>query len=154
MKDIQNFVTSFDAAWQWLAVMAVGAIPYFESYFGAAIGVVVGVNPAVAITAAIIGNVVSMVIFVVMGEKVYGLHMKKSGKVSSRDTKFKKLFDKFGIAGVSLLGQTLLPSQITSAALVGSGAPKEKVIFWQIISIIIWGVLFGVLASIGVSLIN
>lgn len=66
----------------------------------------------------------------------------------------RRAFDKYGVAGVSLLGQTILPSQVTSAALVSFGAPRNTVISWQIISIILWGVAFGVLATLGVDLLG
>ena len=33
------------------------------------------------------------------------------------------------------------------------GSTKEKVIFWQIISIILWGTAFGLLAHLGVDLV-
>ena len=52
---------------------------------------------------------------------------------------------------VSLLGQTVLPSQITSAAMVGFGASQRQVIVWQIVSIVMWGVVFGALAAVGVT---
>ena len=45
----------------------------------------------------------------------------------------------------------MLPSQITSAAMVGFGAAKNAVIGWQIVSIILWGALFGTLAHLGLS---
>ncbi len=61
------------------------------------------------------------------------------------------MFDRFGVPGVSLLGQTVLPSQITSMAMVSFGANRNTVAVWQIISIILWGVLFGVLATLGVN---
>jgi len=50
-----------------------------------------------------------------------------------------------------LFGQTLLPSQLTSMGMIALGAPKGKVLFWQTISIIIWGVGFGLLAYAGVN---
>ena len=53
---------------------------------------------------------------------------------------------------MSLVGPTILPSQFTSAAMVSFGANRNAVIFWQIISIVLWGVVFGVLATLGVSL--
>ncbi|GAA1830470.1 hypothetical protein [Agromyces salentinus] len=71
---------------------------------------------------------------------------------SPRREKLRRAFDKYGVAGVSIVGQTMLPSQITSAAMVSFGANRNTVIFWQIISIILWGVVFGVLATLGVSL--
>ena len=64
----------------------------------------------------------------------------------------KRMFDKFGVPGVSLLGQTFLPSQITSSAMVGFGANRNVVAFWQVVAIILWGVLFGVLAMLGIEL--
>ena len=38
--------------------------------------------------------------------------------------------------------------------MVSFGAPKNQVILWQVISIIIWGVIFGVLASLGISVLR
>ena len=56
--------------------------------------------------------------------------------------------------GVSLLGQTVLPSQITSMAMVSFGASRNAVAIWQVVSIIAWGVLFGGLALAGVRLLS
>ena len=61
--------------------------------------------------------------------------------------------DQYGVAGVSLLGQAILPSQITSMLMVTAGASKQKVILWQSISIVLWGIAFGALASAGLRLI-
>ena len=73
---------------------------------------------------------------------------------TARRAKLRQRFDKYGVAGVSLLGQTLLPSQITAAAMVSFGASRNSVIFWQVISIIMWGVTFGVLTLLGVTFLR
>ncbi|WP_431030716.1 hypothetical protein [Plantibacter sp. RU18] len=153
---LSDFTSSFAPAWQWLAVMIVGAIPFVESYGGSALGVIAGVQPVIAIAAAIVGNIISMLV-VVLGAhtaraKIVG--EKASAELSPRRMRLRARFDKYGVAGVSLLGQTLLPSQITSAAMVSFGAPKNTVIVWQIISIILWGIAFGVLATLGVYLVK
>lgn len=152
-ESLQQFVINTDEIWQWLALILLGAIPYVESYTAAVIGVVAGVALPIAILASIVGNVVSMLAFVTFGTR---LHRPQdvSKPLFKRREKFKAAFDKYGIAGVSLLGQTLLPSQITSMAMVGLGADKGKVIFWQIISIILWGVAFGLLAYFGINIIQ
>ena len=153
---LQSFTSTLPAVLQWVGVMLAAAIPFVESYFGSVIGVLAGVNPVVAIVAAIVGNIISMLVCVLAA---HGLRSKAvSGTVrnepSPRRQKLRTQFDKYGVAGVSLLGQTILPSQITSAAMVSFGASKNVVILWQIISIIVWGVAFGVLATLGVSLIG
>lgn len=153
---LQEFTANFPPVLQWLGVMIASAIPFVESYFGSVIGVLAGVNPVVAIVAAVIGNVVSMVIFVL---SAHGVRSKvvagnEAKEETPRRQRLRKSFDKYGVAGVSLLGQTILPSQITSAAMVSFGASKNRVILWQVISIILWGVAFGVFATLGVSLIR
>jgi len=151
---LQDFTSSLPPLLQWVGVMLAAAIPFVESYFGSVIGVLAGINPVVAIIAAIIGNVISMLAF------VFSAHGVRSKVVAGKEPKeqkprrerLRKAFDKYGVAGVSLLGQTILPSQITSAAMVSFGASRNAVILWQTISIILWGVAFGVLATFGVSL--
>lgn len=153
---LQDFTASLPTVLQWVGVILAAAIPFIESYFGSVIGILAGINPVIAIAAAIAGNVISMLLFVL---SAHGVRSKVvSGKApkepSARRQKLRAQFDKYGVAGVSLLGQTILPSQITSAAMVSFGASKDVVILWQIVSIILWGVAFGVFASLGVSLIG
>ncbi|UNK47833.1 hypothetical protein [Arthrobacter sulfonylureivorans] len=153
---LQDFTSSLPPVLQWLGVMVAAALPFIESYFGSVIGVLAGINPVVAIAAAIAGNVISMLIFVL------GAHRVRSKVVSGREViepsarrqKLRSRFDKYGVAGVSLLGQTILPSQITSAAMVSFGASRNVVIAWQTVSIILWGVAFGVFASLGFAMIG
>lgn len=151
MDSIREFVTTADPLWQWLAVAAAGAIPYVESYLGAAIGVVAGVPPVVAVIAAIAGNLVTMLLAVTLADRLRRRRADdpQAPTPSPRRVRLKQRFDRFGVPGVSLLGQTLLPSQITSMAMVGFGADTRTVVFWQVISIIAWGVVFGTLAAVG-----
>lgn len=154
IESLQQFVETTDPIWQWLAIIAVSAIPFVESYFGSVLGVVAGVSVYIAIPAAIIGNWLSMFGLVMLGHKMHGEKASREAELSPKKQKFKKAFDKYGVAGVSLFGQTILPSQLTAMMMVTLGANKGAVLFWQTISIIIWGVAFGVLAVVGVDLFN
>ena len=165
---LQDFTTSLPSFLQWFGVMLVAAIPFVDSYFGAVIGVLIGLPTALAIGVAVIGNVISMLIFVmtahgVRGRVVAGKAAGAGGAAvgapsatepveSPRREKVRRMFDKYGVAGVSLVGPSILPSQFTSAAMVSFGANRNTVILWRIISIVLWGVVFGVLATLGVSL--
>jgi hypothetical protein len=154
IEALQAFTESVSPFWQWAAVILISAIPFVESYGGALIGVLAGVPPVVAIVAAIVGNWISMVLVVLLFKKIRERRGSDEKPLSPRKQKFKDRFDRFGVAGVSLLGQTVLPSQITSGAMVGWGASRGAVVFWQTISIIIWGVAFGVLGMLGVNLLE
>lgn len=151
---LQDFTASLPPWLQWAGVVLAGAIPFVESYFGSVLGVVAGLAPPVAVTAAVLGNVASMLALVLIADAVRGRTAREPRERSSKRQRLRRSFDKYGVAGVSLLGQTMLPSQITSAALVSFGAPRNAVIFWQIVSILLWGIAFGTLAALGVDLLG
>ena len=50
--------------------------------------------------------------------------------------------------GVCLLGPFVVASQLTGPALVALGAARGKVYLWMGISIIVWGVVFGIFGSL------
>src|SRR5690606_36727761 len=118
--------------------------------------VVIGVPVLAAVVTDVVGSVLSLLLFVNSAHAVRDKvgQGKESQKKERKFGKLRRAFDKYGISGVSLLGQTILPSQVTSAALVSFGAHKQKVILWQIISIILRGTIFGVLAAQGISLMS
>lgn len=158
MDSLFTFAESFPAALQWFAVMLVGAVPFVESYGGAALGVITGVPTAVAILAAVVGNVIAMTLTVwiagairdraVEKRKRNGTKQPAPGK---RKQRLQSMFERFGVPGVSLLGQSLLPSHVTAPTLVGFGASRASVLVWQTVGITAWGVAFGLLAAGGVS---
>lgn len=157
---LQDFVSSLPPALQWLAVLAAGTIPFVESYFGTVIGIVVGLSPPVAVIAAAAGNIASVLVLVLGADNV---RRKLAGTpddhapeatLSPRRRRIRRWFHRYGVPGVSLLGQTMLPSQITSAALVSFGAPRRAVIVWQAISIVLWGTIFATLTTLGVDLLG
>lgn len=149
IESLQHFTASLPVWLQWLGVVAAGAIPFVESYFGSAIGILAGINPAVAVAAAVFGNIVTMLAMVLAAHAVRGKVAREPKNLSPRRQRLRRAFDRYGVAGVSLVGQAILPSQVTSAAMVSFGAPKQTVIVWQVISIILWGIAFGVLAALG-----
>lgn len=145
-------VTGLPTLWQWAGVMLVSMIPFIESYGATAIGLLAGISPVIAVLAAVVGNIISMLLFVSFSatarSKVKG--NQPAAPLSKRRARLKTLFDKYGVAVVSLVGQTVLPSQITSAAMVSFGASRQAVVFWQIISITLWGI---VVALVGTGII-
>lgn len=149
VETVTQFVASLPFHWQWLGVMVAGTIPFIESYLGTTIGVLVGIHPVCAAAAAIVGNAASMLVFVLTVHKARTTVVGSQSRheLSPRKLKLKKMFDRYGVAVVSLVGQTVLPSQITSAAMVGFGASRTTVIAWQLVSIVLWGVVFALLST-------
>lgn len=156
IESLQSFTQSLPEALQWVGVMLIGAIPFVESYGGSVIGIVAGIPTPLAIAAAIAGNIVAMLALVQIAHlsrsKVTGGRAPRK-ELSPKQQRIKAMFERFGVPGVSLLGQWVLPSQITSSLMVSFGAGRNWVVLWQVISIVIWGVAFGVLAHLGISML-
>jgi len=148
---LRELTEATSAFWQWTVIFFAGAIPFVESYFAGPLGIIAGMNPVVAIVAGILGNVASMAVLVFVAGRARRLKKNADEPLGAKKQKLKKTFDKYGVPGVSLLGQTVLPSQITSMAMVAFGADQRAVILWQTISIILWGVAFSALALLGVN---
>lgn len=153
VQGLQDFTASLPEWLQWAGIVIAGAIPFVESYLGSVIGVLAGLPLPIAIAMAIIGNLVTMLL-VVLGAGAIRSRVARDTPESPRRRKLRERFDRYGVAGVSLLGQTILPSQITSGAMVSFGASRRAVIGWQVVSIILWGVAFGLLAHYGVTMIG
>ena len=159
MQDaLVDFTQSLPLWLQWAGVMLAAAIPFIESYFGTLIGAIAGVPLPIAVLAAVAGNVVSMLVFVFVASAARQKVLARRGADAATDApsprreKVKRMFDRFGVPGVSLLGQTVLPSQITSGMMVSFGASRNAVIFWQVVSIIIWAVIFALIGQAGIAL--
>ena len=71
-----------------------------------------------------------------------------------KNPKLRRRFEKYGVPGVCLGSQAIMPSQVTAVVLVGLGAPTRAVARWQCLSIAIWGIAYGSLAALGVGLLN
>ena len=151
IESLQEWAQSFPGWLQWLAVFLVAAIPLVESYTGTFIGVAIGLHPAVAASAAIAGNAVTVLIIIAVTSRIRAsVRSEKKVRTPSGRQRLKRLFERFGIPGVALLGH---PTQLSSAAMVGFGADRRKVIVWELVSIALWGVVIAVLAGFGAELL-
>lgn len=153
LAGLHEFTASLSPVLKWVAVMLAGALPFVESYFGSVIGVVAGVAPVSAVSEAVIGNIGSTLATVAVTST---LQERRAGapERSFRHQRLRRVLGRYGVPGVSLVGPTVLASQITAATLVALGAPIRAVLLWQVIAITAWGILYGTLATLGVGLLT
>jgi hypothetical protein len=155
IETLQAFAASFPVWLQWLAVALVSAIPFVESHFGALIGVAIGVPPIVAGISAVVGNMASVLGFMLLGNgarRVAGRHA-QTASPSARQQKLRRMFRRFGVPGVSLVGQMVIPNQFSAAAMITFGAPRRSVALWQLAGITLWAAVFTGLGVMGINLL-
>lgn len=152
---LQDFVLGLPEPVQFLGVALVGAVPFIESYGASTIGIAAGIPIPLAVIAAILGNVASVLLV------VYGIGAVRTrvaaGRTpqgdpadratSGRHGRAADMMRRVGVPGASLLGPILLPSQFTSAAMVGAGANRNVVVVWTTLAVVAWGVAIALAAA-------
>lgn len=131
-------------------------------HFGTLIGVIAGVPLPVAMLAAIAGTLVSMLAFVFAASTARRTVLARRASAdgdatpepSARRQRVKRMLDRFGVPGVSLLGPMVVPNQFTSSILVSLGANRTAVIVWTSISIVMWSTIFALLGQLGLTALS
>ena len=155
---LQSWTQGLPTALQWLGVILISAIPFVEYFFGAPIGILAGMHPVVAIVTAVIGNMLSLILVVYVAHWVRTAILHKrpqqmDPQKSAKREKVRRIFDRFGVPGVSILGPLALPSQFTAPLMVSFGASRHAVMAWMLVSVILWGVGFALLTIWGLTII-
>jgi len=160
VESLQELTDGLPAIVQWIGVVLAGAIPFVESYFASVIGILAGLNPVVAVVAAVLGNVVAVLVVILLTDRTRNRLTRPQADAdadaepSPRRQRLRRMFDRYGVPGVALVGPSVLPSHLTSAALVSFGAPARAVAGWHVVSIVLWGTAFGLAAYFGIGLLG
>lgn len=152
IESLQNFVLGLPEAIQFLGVALAAMVPLVENYGAVVIGAVAGIPIGVVVLMAIVGNLaVVALITLISGRTRDAVLARKQGPVdtavgnSPSKTRVKKLFDRYGIPGVTLLGMLVVPTHLIAATLVSFGASRSGVLVWQSIAIALYASAAGAL---------
>lgn len=149
---LQELTQALPPFLRWVGVLVAGAVPYVEAEGGAALGVVAGLDVRISIPVAIVGNALALAAVVwLAGAARAGVTRGRTKSATPKMQRVRRVFDRYGVPGASLLGPLLLPSHVTAAAMVGFGAPRTRVFVWGVAAVAAWAVVFGVLVHLGVS---
>ncbi len=153
---LQDLTQGLPPLLRWVGVLVAAAIPYVEAEGAAVLGIVAGVNPFVAIPAAVVGNAIALaaVVWLISAARTGLTRGRVAQEANPKRQRMRRVFDRYGVPGVSLLGPLLLPSHVTAAAMVGFGAPRTRVFGWGVVAVGLWAVLFGVVAHLGVQAVS
>ncbi|MGP5291271.1 hypothetical protein [Brachybacterium tyrofermentans] len=159
LAQLHTLVSGLEPWQQVLALVPAGAIPFIESYLGSFLGSSLGIHPALAIPAAVAGNLIATFLAIALSgrarDAVTDGRRRRKGGAAGRDAKPSRFrakvataLDKYGVPGVALLGPFVVASQLSGPALVALGAARRKVYLWMGISIVVWGIAFGIFGSL------
>lgn len=82
-----------------------------------------------------------------------GPQAKPSGRAKGR-ARLRRWMVRFGVPGASILAPLALPTMLTAAFFVASGVPKQWVILWQVVAIVLWTSAVAIAATGALTLIG
>ncbi|SHG33663.1 small multi-drug export protein [Ornithinibacillus halophilus] len=139
-------------------VFILSAIPFFEAYGVIAIASVAGLSIIPVFALGLAGNILTVFLVIIFIEQIKNWRRKrKEGKEAEegkRSVRAQKIWKKYGLPGLALLGPLVVGSHLTAMASMTFGGAKAKTFYWVSVSITIWSIAFTVLFFYGVDFLG
>lgn len=138
---------------EYFLVFLGAAIPWLEIALVIPLGIISGLSPIGVMLLAFTGNMLTVLLLIIGFQKVrdwIASRRKKDGKEDSKRTeRGKRIWNKYGMPGLALLGPFLIGTHI--AAFIGLlfGASKVNTTIWMTISIALWTLILGIATAMG-----
>ena len=134
-----------------LGVFIAGAIPWLEAVGVIPVGILFGLNPLWTITLAFSGNAITTFAFAYSSQAVMN-RMKNRGKPEGKNmARAKRIFARYGIWGMAVVGPLLIGSQIAAALSVALGVSAFKSAMFINAGMVVAGTIIGVLTALAVA---
>ncbi|MEK3890445.1 small multi-drug export protein [Bacillus sp. FSL K6-3431] len=141
--------------WEYIVVFLLAATPWFEIAAVIPLGILRGLQPIVVVILAFIGNLSTIILVIYLFEKIKDFLVKKKGGLkenNKRQDRAKKVWNKYGLPGLAILGPVLIGTHIAAFIGMSLGATKRWTMLWMTISLVLWSVIFGVAAFYGIGI--
>lgn len=137
-------------------MLTVAALATFEIYAAIPAGFAFKLNPLVIFTASAIGGLVGVFVAAYLGDKIK-TWLQKFRKTSSEKPKKEpgfilKIWEKYGVIGLGLMGTMTVGSPISIGVGVGFNVPTNKMVFWCSLGVLIRCVLFTAIGHYGLQM--
>lgn len=152
----------------YLLVFVLAAIPLFELVAVIPLAVVGGLSPVLTAILAFLGNALTVVLLIVFVDHVkkwmsnrkrnkkqeegmvtqaedYSMEESKKGK------RARKLFNRYGLPGLTIIGPFFVGSHISAFMGMSFGSQRKLVTRWMMTSLVLWTIIMGVASSYGVT---
>jgi hypothetical protein len=141
-----------------LGVFAGGALPWLEAIVVIPIGIAAGLPPAAVVIAGATGNLLTIAVAAFAGERVRDWWRRRRGRGHPQSAQpaggrrsrwILRAFDRWGLAGLAVLGPLGLGTQISVVVAVSYGHSAKKSFTWIAAGTVLWCIAVAILASLG-----
>ncbi|WP_087973236.1 small multi-drug export protein [Oceanobacillus rekensis] len=142
--------------YEYVLVFIGAATPWLEIALVIPLGIIRGLSPFWVMGLSFIGNLLTVIPIIIGFEKFKiwfaKRNQKKEKETSKRTNRGKKIWDKYGLPGLAMLGPILTGTHIAAIIGMSLGSEKKWVTLWMIISIGVWTLIFGIATILGLDI--
>jgi hypothetical protein len=133
-------------------VFLLAATPFFEVVAVIPIGALAGLNTWAVVAVGLLGNILTVLLVIALMDRIKAwLKKRQNGKEDKRGARAERIWKKYGLPGLALLGPILVGSHLAAFLSMTFGGKKQSVAAWMIGSLVGWSLLAGILTSLGVN---
>lgn len=164
--------------WPYIVVFLLAATPMFEIIGVIPLAIIAGLSPIPVALFAFSGNLLTVLLVIFLVDKLKAWMLKRKAKKNiqlqvegsefsnsssdqvseeedtKRSKRAKKIWEKYGLPGLTFLGTLLVGSHIAAFMAMSFGSKRNWVIGWMVVSILLWTVIIAVASSLGLELIT
>jgi uncharacterized membrane protein len=140
--------------WAYIVVFLLAALPFFEAIAIIPISIIAGLSTVPVVIIALIGNLLTVYLVILFIEKIKAWRSRKNeGKTkepSKRSMRAQKIWIKYGLPGLVIVGPFFVGSHLTAFMSLLLGGTRKGVTLWITISLVIWCTAVAVFTHLGV----
>ncbi|WP_249870042.1 small multi-drug export protein [Oceanobacillus saliphilus] len=142
--------------YEYILIFIGAAIPWLEIALVIPVGIIRGLSSFWVMILAFVGNLLTVLPVIIGFEKVRTWYekrqLKKGKEPSKRSNRGRKIWDKYGLPGLAMLGPILTGTHIAAFIGMSLGSEKKWVTLWMTISIGVWTLIFGIATILGLDI--
>jgi membrane protein YqaA with SNARE-associated domain len=137
-------------------ILTVAGLATFEIYAAIPAGFAFGLSPIVIFLASLIGGLLGVFVAAYLGDKIKSLastfRNNKTEKIKKEPGFVLKIWEKYGVIGLGLLGTMTVGAPISIGIGVGFNVPTNKMVFWCSLGVLIRCAIFTTLGHYSLQL--
>jgi len=138
-------------------ILTVAGLATFEIYAAIPAGFAFGLSPFVVFIASLIGGLIGVFVAAYLGDKikafVKNLRKNKVEKIKKEPGFVLKIWEKYGVIGLGLLGTMTVGAPISIGIGVGFNVPTNKMVFWCSLGVLLRCAIFTALGHYSMQLL-
>lgn len=149
----------------YLAVFVGAAIPWLEVLLVVPAGILAGLPALPVAVVAAAGNILTLIPVIVAGDRLRAWWRRRRRRIaqlpdpdepatevgpSLRAGRAQRLFDRYGLPGLALLGPVLTGIHVAAVAAVAAGAQRRPALWWLSGGVVLWALVAALLTVLGI----